>query len=77
MTQDDRRDYEQLFGSRGWELLLHDAQDQLDRLERYALDAPSWEAIQYNRGCRDTLRTLLAYERILEAADEPPDADTF
>lgn len=74
MTQDDRRALERLFESDGWTLLVKDVTEQLERIERAGLDSPSWEAAQYNKGVRDTLRVLVNYDRILELADVEADS---
>jgi len=76
VTQDDRRDLEEVFGCPGWELLLKDIAEQIERLEKFGLDCGTWEAVQYNRGVRDALRVLLNYERILEVADYDSDVDS-
>ena len=76
MTQDDRRAFEELFGCPGWELLLKDIKDQVERLQEHGLDCANWDAVVYNRGVRDALRVLLNYERPLDVVSEDePDAD--
>lgn len=72
LTIDERAALEALFGSEGWAFIVRDVREQIKALEAGALNAPSFEALLYNRGVRDTLRVLEVYDRIL-GVQEPDD----
>jgi len=51
--------WESLFESNGYPLLLTLLEGQLEAAEAVLRNAPSWDAYQYHRGCRDATAVLL------------------
>lgn len=74
ITADERRALERLFESDGWAFIARDINEQLARIERAGLDSPSWDALQYNKGVRDTMRVLVNYDRILLVTSDETDS---
>lgn len=74
INADERRALERLFESDGWAFIVKDINEQLARIERAGLDSPNWEALQYNKGVRDTMRVLVNYDRILQVVSDETDS---
>ena len=74
------REYERMFGSQGWKMLMEDVEQQITVLREMGEQARSFDEHQRIMGKLDVLRQLLSYEQQIEAAFENianMDADVF
>ena len=63
-------DLRRLLEHPGWVVFSRDASEQLERLEKGALDeVKTIEDLAYRKGVRDTLRIIVNYENLLDASD--------
>lgn len=62
MTQDELRDFEELFATNGWRRLVADAEEALRQREQAALYAQSWDEVCFYRGEAAQLGVLVSLE---------------
>ena len=63
-------DLRRMIQSPGWVVFQRDAKEQMESLQLGTLDAvKTMEDLAYRKGVVDTLRVIVNYEAVIEAAD--------
>lgn len=68
MTDQDFRDFEELFATNAWRRMVSDAQDAIREREQYALNANSIEEVYFYRGEATQLAILVNLEQAIALA---------